>query len=312
MNENHYDNPDAPKAHERQLERLLHACRLQPVDNTRIKSLVHEKIQREAALRRARLRRAITGWASVAACIAVIVAVGISFINRSNVDLRHATQAEVAEAGYTELIVGKGKRQEVTLPDGSRLIANANTRVLYPERFEGAERRIYAFGEVYLEVAKDKEHPFVVESTGFDVKVLGTRFNIANTSDSTASVVLVEGAVEVLTGKDKSVKMRPNDMLGITNGEVTSLTRVDTGDYTSWIDGLLCLHGESMTTVTRKLSEHYGIEISCDRALSRSRIYGKLDLHDSIDQVLQSIDNIVPMKITKEGNRIILKNDAMK
>lgn len=297
---------------DRRFEQLLAACRPEPIDNTRIKSLVREKIMREKMARTRRLRRLIWGSLSAAACIAVLVALAVRFVAPQTVDLSGATLAEITEAGYKELIVAPGKRAEIKLPDGSLLVANARSRVLYPESFEGNERRIFANGEVYLEVSKDPKHPFVVESDGFDVRVLGTTFNICNSSDSTASVVLVEGAVEVTTDIDRSVKLRPNDMVELVNGEVASLQQVDPSDYTLWTKGLVSLRGESLAGLAQRLSEHYGLQISCEASIADVRVYGKLDLRDSIDQVLSAISEIVPMEIERDGSRITMKSGTMK
>lgn len=297
---------------DRRLELMLEVCRPEPIDNTRIKSLVREKIMREKMARMRRTRRIVLSVLSAAACVAILVAVSVNLFIPKSIDLSDSTLAEVQDAGYKELTVAPGKRMELRLPDGSRLIANAHSRVLYPERFEGGERRIFARGEVYLEVAKDREHPFVVESDGFDVRVLGTVFNICNSSDSTASVVLVEGSVEVTTDRNRSVRMKPNDMVDLVNGDVASLQQVDPDDYTAWTKGLLVLKGESLSKLTGRLSDHYGLTISCDNELSDVKVYGKLDLRDSIDQVLSTICEIVPMEIVKkEGNRITMKSGAM-
>ncbi len=289
------------------LESLLNACHPDAFDNTRIKNLVHAKIISDKIARRSHRRKLILGWCSAAAGVALIAGLATHFIVPSGIDLSNATVAEVTDAGYKELLVAPGKRAEITLSDGTRLVANAHTRVLYPERFGDSERRIFADGEVFLEVAKDADHPFVVESNGFDVKVLGTVFNICNTSDSTASVVLVEGSVEVSTDCDNRVKLRPNDMVDLVNGEVASLRQVDTEDYTMWVDGLLSLHGEPLSQLVERLSEHYGFTIDCETSLGDVRVYGKLDLQDSIDQVLAAIREIVPMEIEREGSLITMK-----
>lgn len=289
------------------LESLLNACRPDAFDNTRIKNLVYAKIISDGIAQRRHRRNLILGWGSVAACVALIFGLASHFITPSGIDLSDATVAEVTDAGYKELLVAPGKRAELTLSDGTRLVANSHTRVLYPERFGNNERRIFADGEVFLEVTKDADRPFVVESKGFDVKVLGTVFNICNTSDSTASVVLVEGSVEVSTDCDSKVRLRPNDMVDLVNGEVASLRQVDTNDYTLWVDGLLSLHGETLSKLVERLSEHYGLTIDCETALGDVRVYGKLDLHDSIDQVLVAIKGIVPMEIEREGSLITMK-----
>lgn len=292
---------------EERLEAILDSCRPEAYDNSRIKSLVHGRILADKLARTRRMLK-VSMWSGAAACIGLLCMIGARFISTEpTIDLSTATMAQADEAGYHELVVDPGKRVDMTLPDGTRLVANSHSRVLYPERFTGDERRIYADGEVYLEVTKDAGHPFVVQSRGFDVKVLGTTFNICNTSDSTAQVVLVEGSVELTTELDSRVRLRPNDLVDLVNGEVSSMRQVDTNDYTLWVDGLLSLRGERLGRLVERLSEHYGLVIDCDASLQDVRVYGKLDLHDSIEHVLESIGEIVPIEIEREGSLITMR-----
>ena len=79
---------------------------------------------------------------------------------------------------FCQLVVPKGRRAEITFADGTHLWANSDSRVVYPQEFSEDRREIFISGEVYLNVAPDKNHPFVVKSRDFNVKVLGTSFNI--------------------------------------------------------------------------------------------------------------------------------------
>lgn len=308
MNNQPQITPQDSQREDMRLESLLKACRPDEFDNSRIKSLVHGKIMQEAMIRQRRRRWFISTVAGVAACLCIVAGIVLRPNAGSGIDLSNATLAKIQESGYRELIVAPGKRAELTLSDGSRLIANSRTRVLYPEHFEGNERRIYASGEIYLEVAKDAGHPFVVESDGFDVKVLGTVFNISNLTDSTSSVVLVKGSIEVTTERNERVRLKECDMVELVNGEVASLSKVDPEDYTLWINGLMSLKGMSLSTLVQHLNDHYQVSIECDQTLGRVKVYGKLDLHDNIESVLNSIRTIVPMEIERNGDKIIMKN----
>ena len=178
--------------------------------------------------------------------------------------------------------------------------------MVYPEKFTGKERRIYVNGEVYLEVAKDKDHPFIVESDGFDIRVLGTIFNVDNMSEGTANIVLVEGSINLTTSKDQSVTLKPNDLVELQKGEIESLKQVDPYEYTSWIKGFVSLRGESISDLARRLSDYYGVKVKCDKQIAGAKVYGKLDLRDSIEDVLTSLKEIVPMKITIKGTEVSL------
>ena len=297
---------------DKRLESMLSVCRGQHIDSSRIKSLVHAKIQADEMQKRMASRRS-RGWFAAAAVIVVLLTVGIvHFVGPKSVRISSIPADELASGGYCELVVPAGKTDELRLSDGTVLKVNSGSRVLYPEQFEGKERRIYAFGEVYLQVAKDKEHPFIVESDGFDVKVLGTTFNVCNYSDSTASVVLVEGSVEVLGGGDESVRMRPCDKCDILNGGIESLTQVDPANYTAWTRGLIYIDGESLGSLAERLSRHYGRRIECEAALANVKIYGKLDLRDSVETTMAAIAETVPMQLAFSADRITMKDGASK
>lgn len=76
-------------------------------------------------------------------------------------------------------------------------------------------------------MAKDPSRPFIVKANGFDVKVLGTQFNVcAYKEDASASVVLVDGRVEVSSGKNTKSILSPNQMLEI-NDKGTDVKEVD-------------------------------------------------------------------------------------
>lgn len=286
------------------LERILDSIRKPAFDNTGIKNLVREKMieKRRSAFRR---RMYVTVF-SAAAVVALILGTAFLLNTSSKLNLREATAEMLEENGYQELNVPRGERAELILSDGTKLIANYNSKVVYPEEFKGKERRIYVNGEVYIEVAKDASRPFIVESEGFDIRVLGTVFNIDNISETSANIVLIEGSINLTTSKDQSVTLKPNDLVELQAGEIESLRQVDPSDYTSWIKGFLSLRGESISSLATKLSEFYGVKVSCDTKLSTTKVYGKIDLRDSIEDVLTSLKEIVPMKIEQKGTSITL------
>ncbi|WP_390601967.1 FecR domain-containing protein [Bacteroides sp. f07] len=49
-----------------------------------------------------------------------------------------------------------GAKVEAELPDGSHVWLNSNTRLEYPEAFDGDRRRVSLDGEAYFEVHADK------------------------------------------------------------------------------------------------------------------------------------------------------------
>lgn len=305
---NHDFTPE-DKILEGEIDRLVSRCRQsgpQQSSIERIKMMTHARI----AADRARRRRKVWGWISAAACVAVLLAVGLKFMltPAQLQGLDAVSPSELAMQGYYETVVPAGTHYELTLADGTVLYANAHTRVICPERFDGSERRIYANGEVYLKVAKDPERPFIVESDGFSVKVLGTVFNLRNCPDGTSQVVLAEGSVAIdLESGQQSLRLKPNDMATLADGSVKSLRQVNPDDYTMWIKGLIYLDGVTMSQLSSQLADYFGTTIDCHQSLAGTKIYGKLDLNSSLDSVLESLKDVVAMKIDTIQGHIVLQ-----
>ena len=94
----------------------------------------------------------------------------------------------------------------VMLPDGSEAWLNAQSKLTYPVRFTGNERRVELSGEAYFKVVADRENRFnVVTPGGITVSAYGTEFNVnAYPDELTHQVTLAKGHVKV--GTAHSVK----------------------------------------------------------------------------------------------------------
>lgn len=209
---------------------------------------------------------------------------------------------------YNQLIVPKGKRTQLLLSDGSKLWVNSGTRVVYPRSFTQKEREIFVDGEVYLEVFHDEKVPFIVKTSGFDVQVLGTSFNVcAYKQLHTATVVLVTGSVNVKDMYNSKSRLSPNQLLSVTSEGIGETKTVDASEYISWTEGLLVLRAEPLGVVFDKLNLYYGIEIEFDQSVKDIPLSGKLDLKDQIEDVIRLISKTVPISYSVQGNKIKVK-----
>ena len=90
-----------------------------------------------------------------------------------------------------------GQRASLTLPDGTSVELNSGSTLQYPAVFARGERRVRIEGEAMFDVAKAADKPFYVETFAYDVKVLGTRFNVEADEDrGVFSTALMEGRVQ--------------------------------------------------------------------------------------------------------------------
>lgn len=210
------------------LDRYFSSVILPKVDTERVITLTHLKILHERMSRSRRMWRMIS-LCSVAACLAIVVAMTVAYREEngaaaSSVILADGTTSDdTGLDDYNELNVPAGQRMTLMLADGTRLMANSRSQVRYPSRFDGDTRRIWASGEVYLEVAKDADRPFVMSGDGFDVTVLGTTFCVSSYHPGKASIVLIEWSVAVTTDTDECIRMRPSQKVDIAEGSVDGI-----------------------------------------------------------------------------------------
>ena len=217
-----------------------------------------------------------------------------------------------ADVTYSTLLVPYGKRSFLTLRDGTKVWINSGTEVRFPVNMEGKERSIYVDGEIYIEVAKDKERPFYVHTSGFDVRVYGTKFNVTSyKADKEKSVVLVEGSVSVCSKEEtkekeaKEIFLHPDQMYHTTN-RGPMITHVNALQYITWKDGIWQFTSESLESIALRLSRYYGVDIHCDEKTAVKSCTGKLILFDDVDKTLRIIEEIFGVRYETNQNEIII------
>lgn len=217
-----------------------------------------------------------------------------------NPDLAYDQMAtDAGEGEFNKLVVSYGKRARVTLCDGTKIWANAGTVLLYPTHFEDKKREIYVDGEIYIDVTPNPEKPFIIKTSDMGVKVLGTSFNVsAYREDVEKSVVLVTGKVEVTASNGESVRILPNDRFRQSTDKYV-VDKVNVEDYVSWKEGRLSFKNTELGGILKQLSRYYNVRIDYDKQ-QQITCSGKLNLDDTIEQILNTITETAPVVIRKQ------------
>lgn len=230
---------------------------------------------------------------------------------KSNAE-QHVVKKEITEEKkekkeeINQIIVPKGRRADITFSDGTKMYVNASSRVIYPALFKNDRREIVVEGEVYLDVKKDPSRPFIVKTKDFEVKVLGTQFNIcAYKEDAATSVVLVEGKVEVETTNKKKVVLFPNQLMSVDD-KGPNIKEVDVFEYICWKDNIMLLNARTAGNVFDRLSRHYGRRIVCDSQLGNIPVSGKLDLREKLEDVVNILCQSLYLTYSVNENKDII------
>lgn len=204
-----------------------------------------------------------------------------------------------------QIVVPYGKRTKIILPDGSSLWINSGSCISYGSDFS-TNRKLNVQGEVFLDVKKDENHPFVVKTTRLEVRVLGTAFNVTDyVKDAETAVVLVRGSVDVKVDNKEKKRLIPNQRLSLEEGGVT-VNDVDVYSYICWKDDIMNFDGQKLSIILKSLSRYYNTKIEITGSLEDEICYGSLDLNYTLDEVLESISLTTPLKITRRGDVIYI------
>ena len=213
-----------------------------------------------------------------------------------------------------QIIVPAGHRHTVALSDGTLVVLNSGSKLVFPAEFSNKTRDVYLIGEGYFEVSKNPNKPFIVKTEKINVRVLGTKFNISAYADeSITSAVLVEGSVSVIqNGKligNTAKKLSPQQgYFYCSSASLAEIKQVDVMDYISWKDGLFRFKDQPLRDVVLRVNKYYNknILIEGDK-LASTLISGKLVLTDNIDVLMNYLTKTLEVRheLQKDGSYII-------
>ena len=227
-------------------------------------------------------------------------------VNKQKINVDQPGKGEIATT-YNQLRVPYGKRAFLTLSDGTSLWVNTGSTVIYPTTFAKDKREIFIEGEVFAEVFHDEKRPFIIKTEKIDVKVLGTVFNIsAYKMDNQIDVVLVSGSVNVKPKNGKPTIIKPNQLYKYTE-QATTLTNVDVEGYISWHEGIYIFRNEPIENILLRLSRYYNVTMKLPTTASGISCSGKLELKDSLDQLLEGLSEIVSMNYAVKEHEYQIK-----
>lgn len=215
---------------------------------------------------------------------------------------------------YNTLNIPHGKQFDLVLSDGTQVKLNSGSSIKYPVQFlPGNNRKVFLMGEAYFEVAKDTEHPFIVNVDDMEVQVLGTQFNLSYyPEDGEITTVLVEGSVELYkdgANRDTNTTtlLRPGQRAEWRKSEnKMSVHPVDTEIYTAWKEGYLLFKAATFSKIKTKLERHFNITIEDNSKFMEDLVYTATFKEETIEEILNAFKEDTPFKYTRKNNRIII------
>ena len=269
-------------------------------------------------------------WITYAAAAVFIVAV--IFLYPLIADTGKTNEVASPIRPFNEITINPGSRTKVQLPDGSQVWVNSGSHLTYEGNFKGNTREVQLDGEAYFDVAKDASRPFIVHTSGIDIKVLGTAFNVkAYKTEATIEATLIHGSIEVINKSQPGsakIMLKPHEKL-VYNKYVIK----DIKDYkadikpvadsfsiiikplgkniadndiveTAWVYNKLIFEDERFADLALKMERWYNVKISIENEkLKDYRISGTF-VNETAEEAVKALQLLVPFSYSIKNNEV--------
>jgi len=245
-----------------------------------------------------------------------------------------------------EIQTEKGERATIHLPDGSKVVLNACSYISYPSDFGENTRELTLTGEGYFDVQTNPDMPFIVKTSGLNIKAFGTVFNVrAYLDEDAVETTLVRGDVSIETQTNKHiVSLKPAQVITIpkdlirTNHETEYSSRTATQEndikqsetihseklqtkeavlidkinpevYTSWKDNKWIIESESLESLATKIERKYDVVISIEGKTIKNYVFSGTLKNLPLEQVLETIRLNAPIQYTIIEKNVLISED---
>jgi ferric-dicitrate binding protein FerR (iron transport regulator) len=279
------------------------------------------------------LFRGTRKWLAYAAVALVFISIGLS--GRFVLEKLHNSKT-----GVCRIIVAKGQKSVVILPDSTVVSLNSDSELSYSSNFGKENREVSLTGEAYFRVTHDTKHPFLVHARELKIKVYGTEFNLkCYKGDKTIETTLVKGSLSISQKSSKEVFLKPNqqyvysektelktdiaEKTNINNDkrveseeqntselmplEQKKVQEVDPYPVTAWKDQKLVFDDDSFSDMVIKIERWYDVKVIIESdKIKQYRYKGSFE-SETIEQALSALKFATPFNYTINKRTIYIK-----
>lgn len=269
-------------------------------------------------------------WLTYAAAALVFISIGLA--SQFVLEGLHNSKT-----GVCRIIVAKGQKSVVVLPDSTVVSLNSDSELSYSSNFGKDNREVSLTGEAYFRVTHDAKHSFLVHARELKIKVYGTEFNIkCYKGDRTIETTLVKGSLSISRKNSKEVFLKPNQQYVYSENpelesaiavnkndkkvetEKTNTTdlqpleqrkvqKVDPYSVTAWKDQKLVFDDDSFSDMVIKLERWYDVKVIIESdKIKQYRYKGSFE-SETIEQALSALKFATPFNYTINKRTIYIR-----
>ncbi len=199
------------------------------------------------------------------------------------------------------------EHKSVQLADGTTVLLNYNSSLIYPQEFYSNERKVTLYGEAFFSVTKDTR-PFIIMTANAKTTVLGTKFDVWARGEKTR-VIVKEGRVNLASKqKDAGVILTRDELSTIVRNEKPTVPKPVHASYLlGWLNNKLVFDKTPLSDVVDELERFYDIKLfMASENLKTYTLSGSFKNNDA-DSALTMICLALDLKYEKQNGTYILE-----
>ena len=272
--------------------------RFKEIDVDKAWNKVHSRIGEEGLLRvTARIgeRSRMIFFLRIAAAIVLLIGLGAGFLY-----IRNSLISD------NSIVIASGSDQRdvaVTLPDGSRVWLNRNSKLTYTADLGKETRNVTISGEAFFDIAPDASKPFTIDAGKANVKVIGTSFNVITSNTENKVEVFVRTGKVMLSDQsgEQTIILEPG-FIGTIGSHGANRSFNENRNYMAWKTDTLVYEGENLNVVFSDLKRVFNINISTDDPEITNNSLTTTFFSLPEDTVIQVICNTFNLRYQKDGS----------
>ena len=202
--------------------------------------------------------------------------------------------------------------EQITLPDGTVVSLNANSRIEYPKEFTGQTRTVKLVGEAFFDVSHNPYHPFIIEAEGAQIEVLGTSFNVSaypgkgkvEVNVRTGTVRLVSTHIAEGKQAEEILPAGQRGWVNLANGSTSRETTV-TPNYLSWVNKEIKFKNTPLSDVFGVLENTYHVKVEGATPSIDTLRYTADFEKQNLDFIVDVIGRTLNLKVSKTDSGIV-------
>lgn len=213
------------------------------------------------------------------------------------------------KTGYYQVTTPRGSEFKMVLADGTTVWMNAGSSLRFPQFFTGKCREVYVRGELYFEVARDDENPFVVSMEGgYKVKVLGTEFNIRSYDGEQCRTTLIRGKVSIENDSVQTILLPGQQAIQRKGQQCVEVEEVNVSEVVAWRRGVFLFDNTRLEDIMEELGRWYDVEVFFEnQAIRDERFSVDIRRYSTIEEVLQLIESTNTVKMVVKERAVFVK-----